>query len=63
MVDVFVDELSERLGVDLADLTADVIETVMAGQLPTRDRAAVLLSQNIEGVTPLKGWRSTVAAP
>lgn len=55
MVDIFVDEFSERLGVDLADLTADVGETVMAGQLTARDRAAVLLSQNIEGVTPLKG--------
>ena len=63
MVDIFVDEFSERLGVDLAYLAADVGETVVAGQLTTRDRAAVLLSQNIEGVTALKGERSTVIAP
>jgi len=43
------------LGVDLTDLTADVSETVMAGQLAARDRTAVLLSQSVEGVAPLKG--------
>ena len=55
MVDVFVDEFSERLGVDLANLAADVGETLVAGQLTTRDRAAVLLCQDIEGVRTLEG--------
>ena len=63
MVKVLIDQFRERLFVDLAHITADVGETLVAAQLATWNRAAVLLSQRIECVTALKGEGSAVVAP
>lgn len=63
MIEVLIDQFSERLLVDLAHITADVSETLIAAQLATRNRAAILLRKRVEGVAAFQRECSAVVAP